>query len=203
MAALPPGQFTLQQFIGFLDIFEVPFLEPSFFSVIVFFRVACNYWCRLGLQIGAQLQASLFFGETLHYLILDEIKAIDSCSFHCRSGVPCHGTLLDRLYGSVGDFLIAGFIFKTPNSSCVKSGLSCKSFICYYVRRKLLDDTIISLPYFFPSTSAMTNAPPSWIGVTKLPEKGKVRCTLNWNRQIAFCQMDSLERFPDKVQYNI
>jgi len=28
---LPPGQFTLQQFIGFLDIFEVPFLEPSFF----------------------------------------------------------------------------------------------------------------------------------------------------------------------------
>lgn len=28
---LPPGQFTLQQFIGFLDIFEVPFFEPSFF----------------------------------------------------------------------------------------------------------------------------------------------------------------------------
>ena len=88
------------------------FSRAVLFSVIVFFRVACNYWCRLGLQIGAQLQASLFFGETLHYL--GEIKAIDSRSFHCRSGVPCHGTLLDRLYGSVGDFLIAGFIW--PNA---------------------------------------------------------------------------------------
>lgn len=89
------------------------FSRAVLFSVIVFFRVACNYWCRLGLQIGAQLQASLFFWEILS-TILDEIKAIDSCSFHCRSGVPCHGTLLDRLYGSVGDFLIAGFIWKTP-----------------------------------------------------------------------------------------
>jgi hypothetical protein len=26
---------------------------------------------------------------------------------------------------------------------------------------------------------------------------------LNWNRWIAFCLMDSLERFPDKVRYNI
>ena len=51
----------------------------------------------------------------------------------------------------------------SSNLGGVKSGLSCKSFIfCrYYVRRKLLDGTIISLPYFFPSTSAMTNAPPS------------------------------------------
>lgn len=88
------------------------FSRAVLFSVIVFFRVACNYWCRLGLQIGAQLQASLFCGETLHYLGWDKSNRQLLLPLPKRS--TCHGTLLDRLYGSVGDFLIAGFICPTP-----------------------------------------------------------------------------------------
>lgn len=83
------------------------------FSVIVLLWVACNYWCRLGLQIGAQLQASLFFGETLHYMFREKSKRLLLLPVTKRSTVPWH-TLLDRLYGSVGDFLIAGFIWPTP-----------------------------------------------------------------------------------------
>lgn len=61
------------------------------------------------LQIGAQLQASVFFGETLNYLGRAKSNRQLLVPVPKRSTVPWH-TLLERLYGSVGDFLIAGFI---------------------------------------------------------------------------------------------
>lgn len=59
------------------------------------------------LQIGAQLQVSPFFGETLHYLGREKSKRQLLLPVPKLRTVPWH-TLLDRLYGSVGDLMIAG-----------------------------------------------------------------------------------------------
>lgn len=53
-----PGQFTLQQFIGFLELFE--FSRAVVFSVIVLFVLLLMPIGPEILQIGAQLQASVF-----------------------------------------------------------------------------------------------------------------------------------------------
>ena len=89
---LPPRSVHFAAIHRILRYIRGTFSRAVLFSVIVFFRVACNYWCRLGLQIGAQLQAYLFYGETRHYLGWDKSNRQLLLPLPKRSTVPWHTT---------------------------------------------------------------------------------------------------------------
>lgn len=87
---LPPGQFTLQQFIGFLDIFEVPFFEPSFFpsSSSLELRATTDAdWAGDPSDRCSTTGFCLFWGDSQ----LSWKSKKQETVFQCRSGVPCHG----------------------------------------------------------------------------------------------------------------
>lgn len=105
-----PGQFTLQQFIGFLDIFEVPLLEPSFFpssSPLELRATTDADWAGDPSDRCSTTGFCIFLGDS--QLSWKSKKQETVARSSAEADVSWH-TLLERLYGSVGDFLIAGFI---------------------------------------------------------------------------------------------
>jgi hypothetical protein len=100
--------FTLQLFDSY--IIYMTFLEPSFFSSSSSEELRATTdadWA--GDPSDRCSTTSVFFLETLKTKGKAKSKRQLLVPVPKRSTVPWH-TLLERLYGSVGDFLIAGFI---------------------------------------------------------------------------------------------